>query len=173
MPVVLPEQGRSGTVGEPPINLDWIAKDPDIDLPVYIIVSGPRDGSSHDLRGLHWRLSWQVARDKWRYVHIVEHWRDHQRAPNPRYVYWGALTQSSGHSTSKLTKVLVGVMSLATRKSIEQLALEVPVMWPDGTWNCQNWILDLLTRMHRAGIISQRRWEEVVGAAHNAYRSDR
>ena len=121
MPVVLPEQGRSGTVGEPPINLDWIAKDPDIDLPVYIIVSGPRDGSSHDLRGLHWRLSWQVARDKWRYVHIVEHWRDHQRAPNPRYVYWGALTQSSGHSTSKSTKVLVGVMSLATRKNIEQL----------------------------------------------------
>ena len=32
MPVVLPEQGRSGTVGEPPINLDWIAKDPDIDF---------------------------------------------------------------------------------------------------------------------------------------------
>ncbi|KAI0336633.1 hypothetical protein GY45DRAFT_1315217 [Cubamyces sp. BRFM 1775] len=167
MPVALPEQGRSGTVGEPPINLDWTAKDPDVDLPVYIIVSAPRDNGPHDPRGLHWRLVWQVARDRWRNVHIVEHRDDRQRAPNPRYVYWGALTQSSDPSASKSTKVLVGMMSLAMRQSIERLALEVPVMWPDGTWNCQNWILDLLTRMYRSGIISQRRWEEVVGAAHN------
>ncbi|KAI9062167.1 hypothetical protein FKP32DRAFT_1759081 [Trametes sanguinea] len=167
----LPEQGRANTTGLPPINLDWAHKDPDADLPVYLVVNAPSDPKRFDPRGLHWSLSWEVDPGFWRQVNVLEHRRPDQPAPNPRYVYWEALTKSAGPEMDDAVKIEVAVLSLPERQRVEQLAFQVPVPYPHGRWNCQDWLIDLLGRMVEENLITQERMTEALQKARNAYRS--
>ncbi|OSD02660.1 hypothetical protein PYCCODRAFT_1435312 [Trametes coccinea BRFM310] len=166
---VLPEQGRAGVVGFPPIDLHWRFGDPDISLPVYILVSPPVDSTKFDPHGLHWSLSWEVKKDVWRHVNIITHMQPNQPPPNPRYVYFGALTKSIASDTPMERRILIGKMTLAMRREIEALAWTVPVMWPNGQWNCQDWLLDLLARMREKGLITLSQLDDAVKAARNAW----
>ncbi|OSD02661.1 hypothetical protein PYCCODRAFT_1435313 [Trametes coccinea BRFM310] len=168
---ILPEQGRANTTGLPPINLDWAHKDPNKDLPVYLIVNAPSDPKRFDPRGLHWSLSWEVDPGFWRQVNILEHRRPDQPAPNPRYVYWEALTKSAGPEMDDSKKIQVAVLSLAARQRIEQLALEVPVLYPNGRWNCQDWLIDLLSRMVKDKLITDEQMNQGLREARTAYAS--
>ncbi|CDO71169.1 hypothetical protein BN946_scf184845.g39 [Trametes cinnabarina] len=170
--VVLAEQGRAGAVGFPPIDLHWRFGDPDASLPVYILVSSPVDQTRFDPHGLHWSLSWEVKPNVWRHVNIVTHRHPDQPPPNPRYVYWGALTKCSGPGTLVKRRILVADMTFAMRKQIEEVAFTVPVMQPNGQWNCQDWLLDLLDRLRQNGLISDQNLKEVVSAARDAWLRD-
>lgn len=140
-----------------PINLDWLHKDSEGDVEVFFAVYNPPPLlQGHTPRDLHWSIAWQI-RDTgaWRQVHVVEEKIEVAREQRPLqlYVYWGPLTKSSGPTDGVAKRYSLGVFPLAQRLQIEELARQVPVMVPDGTWNCQDWILDLLSRMVSEGIL--------------------
>ncbi|KAI9062166.1 hypothetical protein FKP32DRAFT_1677500 [Trametes sanguinea] len=60
-------------------------------------------------------------------------------------------------------------MTLAMRQQIEELAWTVPVMRPNGQWNCQDWLTELLARMQEKGLITPAQLDEALEAARNAW----
>ncbi|RPD52408.1 hypothetical protein L226DRAFT_496274 [Lentinus tigrinus ALCF2SS1-7] len=163
----LPEQGRKGIRILPPGSNDHLAPDTDVYRKIVILVYPPlalRPGVTPTARDLHWSLSWRV-KDGWRHIHINAENTSYDPQLPRRYVYWGPITKSSGYATSGAKEVPLGYMSLAMRRRIEQLAWSVQVARPNGQWNCQNWIVDLLCKMHQDGIITQSKWSQVVAEA--------
>ncbi|KAI0371370.1 hypothetical protein BV20DRAFT_929989, partial [Pilatotrama ljubarskyi] len=104
----------------------------------------------------------QVGNGAWRWVHVAEHKSPQQPPRESWFVLSGTHTEKDGLDTERATMILAGDMGLATRQKMGRLALEVSVVWQYGKWNCQNWLLDLLSRTCHAGIISQQRRAEVV-----------
>ncbi|CDO71167.1 hypothetical protein BN946_scf184845.g37 [Trametes cinnabarina] len=162
---IMPEQGRAGLNGLPPIDNAWVAPDPDARVDVYLVVYPPRPREC-DPRGLHWSISWEVARGAWRIVHL-EMVNDYRAPPpQPRYVYWGPQTKTGGLATKQATKILIRQMSLQTRRDIEAISRTIPVMAPNGQWNCQQWTIALLGKLLERKIIDQRTWDRVVAETH-------
>lgn len=127
----------------------------------------PHPHTQQTPRDLHWSLAWAIRGTDpaaWRQIHVVE---EKLRPPrwDARYVYWGPLTKSSGPTDDVATRYPLGVFSLAQRARIEELAGRTPVMVPDGTWNCQDWLLDLFARMIAVGLIGAEKRDEVLAAA--------
>ncbi|KAI0315316.1 hypothetical protein OF83DRAFT_1035977, partial [Amylostereum chailletii] len=136
----------------PPMDLGELIKfrDPERKLPVYLCVH-PSESSIFGAtsRDLHWSIGWHVAdetpthskdkvRPAWRQIHTITHSREYDPPPQPRLVFWGTITSFVGERTKSANKFELGIMSLQERRRIEELALQVPVMEPDGTWNCQD-----------------------------------
>lgn len=147
----------------PPINLDWIHPDRADHAEVFFAVYRPAL-RRHTPRDLHWSLAWAIG-NTWKQLHVIEEKMADGPSPQPRYVYWGPLTKSSGPTDDVADRYFLGVFSQTQRKQIEELAAETPVMVPDGTWNCQDWLLDLFERMVDAGIINARTRDSVLKAA--------
>ncbi|TFK80585.1 hypothetical protein K466DRAFT_605213 [Polyporus arcularius HHB13444] len=167
----LPEQGRYGIRIPPPLNNDHLAKDTDEERNVVVMVYPPRRAPGYvpNPRDLHWSLSWRVDKGGWKHLHVTAEDTGYDPRLPRRYVYWGPITKSAGNATSGAVEVPLGRMSLAVRRRIEQLAWGVQVAKPNGQWNCQNWVLDLLCKIYWDGIISQATWSEVVSKAHHAW----
>ncbi|KAI0360324.1 hypothetical protein OH77DRAFT_1418213 [Trametes cingulata] len=149
-----------------PINLDSFPqyRDRDEDAEVFLAVYKPSLPTLTP-RDLHWSLAWQIkGTAAWRQIHVLQEKMIDGPPPQPRYVYWGALTKSAGPTDSVATKHSLGIFSLADRQKIEDLAWKTPVMIPDGTWNCQDWLLDLLRRVTAAGLVSQEKVDSVLNA---------
>ncbi len=146
-----------------PISLDcWDAyTDRDENLEVFFSVYKPPLPSS-SARDLRWALTWKIQSHlSWRHIQAVHEQSLTGLPPQPRFVYWGAVTKSAGPADAAALRHSLGVYSLAERQRIEQLALEIPVMAPDATWNCQDWLQDLLRRMVSAGLLSPDGWESI------------
>ena len=168
---VLPEQGRKDINSPAPINLDCWPSFRDKDEPAEVVFAVYHPVLPQQTpRDLHWSLAWAV-RDTdpaaWRQIHVVEEKLGPPRW-DARYVYWGPLTKSSGPTDDVAKRYPLGVFSLAQRARIEELAGRTPVMVPDGTWNCQDWLLDLFERMIAAGLLAAERKDEVLVAANYA-----
>ncbi len=166
----LPEQGREGVNRPAPINLDcWPAfRDKDEDNEVFFAVYNsvlPRQTP----RDLHWSLAWAIRGTDpaaWRQIHVIEERVEAEAGTwDSRYVYWGPLTKTSGPTDDVAKRYSLGAFSFEWRKRIEDLAGLTPVMVPDGTWNCQDWLLDLFERMIGAGLVSDGKRDEVLAAA--------
>ncbi|KAI0699185.1 hypothetical protein C8T65DRAFT_660081 [Cerioporus squamosus] len=160
---VLPEQGRKGVNRPAPINLDcWPAyRDKDEDTAVFFAVYNPVL-PRQTTRDLHWARTLAA----WRQIHIIEEkFEASGDGWESRYVYWGPLTKSSGPTDDVAKRYSLGVFSLERRKRIEELAAQIPVMVPDGTWNCQDWLLELFERMVAVGLIPAEKRDEVLAAA--------
>ncbi|CDO71170.1 hypothetical protein BN946_scf184845.g40 [Trametes cinnabarina] len=160
--IALPEQGRAHATGYPPIDMSWCFPDPDTSLPIYLLVSAPLDRNQFEPHDLHWSLGWEVHSNVWRHVNVLQHDRPDQPAPNPRLVFWGPLTKMNDNGASETKQIPLAVMKLATRKRIEELAWTVPVLYPNGWWNCQDWLLDLFERMRAEGLITEQKVQEAV-----------
>lgn len=161
--LIMPEQGRTGMNMPGPISLDcWPAYlDRDENLEVFFAVYKPSLPPS-SIRDLRWSICWKIQGHlSWRHIQAVQEQSLLGLPPQPRYVYWGALTKSAGPADAAALRHSIGVYSLADRRRLEQLALEIPVMAPGGTWNCQDWLQDLLQRMVSAGLLSPEGWEAV------------
>ncbi|RDX46200.1 hypothetical protein OH76DRAFT_1356574, partial [Lentinus brumalis] len=149
-----------------PINLDcWPAfRDKDEDTEVVFAVYNsvlPRQTP----RDLHWSLAWAIRGTDpaaWRQIHRVE---TEAGTWDSRYVYWGPLTKTSGPTDDVARRYSLGAFSLEHHMRIDELAGLAPVMVPDGTWNCQDWLLDLFERMVAAGLTSGGKRDEVLAAA--------
>ncbi|KAL7283968.1 hypothetical protein ACG7TL_001240 [Trametes sanguinea] len=165
-PQIMPHQGRADLPGHPPIDNAWLAKDPDARLDVFLVVYPPLLGNS-DPRSLHWSISWEVKHKAWRIIHL-EMVNDYRAPPpQPRYVYWGPQTKMAGLATTNAKRVLIRAMSLQTRQYIEEISKTVPVMAPNGQWNCQHWTMALIGELLQKNIIDQRTWDRVLAEAHH------
>ena len=83
-------------------------------------------------------------------------------APQPRYVSWGTRTKSADDGTETAARLPLGMLDREQRRKIEALAWETPVMYPNGSWNCQNWVRALFEKMVEAGLVAQQTVDEVV-----------
>ncbi len=167
---MLPEQGRQGVNRPAPINLDcWPAfRDKDEDTEVFFAVYKPVLPRQTP-RDLHWSLAWPIRDTNpaaWRQIHVIEERVEAEAGTwDSRYVYWGPLTKSSGPTDDVAERYSLGAFSLEWRKNVEELADQTPVMVPDGTWNCQDWLLDLFERMITERLISSEKRDDVLAAA--------
>ena len=157
--------------------------------------SSPRSthGRAQSWRDLHWALAWQPAPSPspdepapadpanahdaidaaaaWRHVQLDTYDVATDPAPQPRYVYWGARTTSpEGPSPASEAGGGVKRLALATlareqRRRVEELAWETPVLWPNGRWNCQDWLRALLARMVAEGLVAQENVDGVLTQA--------
>ena len=172
---VMPEQGRLGLIGthqQPIDTLRTLAPDANSKTHVYLLVFPSEDDEPHYW---HWSLAWQVGGGRgqpkaWRHIHVQIH-----RVPvfpgpglppmeEKRYVYWGGLTKPEGALTASARKISLGKMTLAMRVRIEELAMGVPVMRL-GTfvsWNCQDWMRDLVARMVAERLVDRKTWESAM-----------
>ncbi|KAI0765205.1 hypothetical protein C8Q74DRAFT_1371053 [Fomes fomentarius] len=164
------EQGRDGLNGPPPPSIDHLHPDINDSREVYILVYGPTE---RGLRAseLHWSLAWYVREGAVRHIHIVSE-RVGSDSRGRRLVYWGPVTKSPpkpGSATVMARKISLGPMTFQMRQAVETLSWQIPVQVPDGRWNCQLWIIDLLNKMVQKRIITEAIWSDVIAKATHAY----
>ncbi|EIM80990.1 uncharacterized protein STEHIDRAFT_161997 [Stereum hirsutum FP-91666 SS1] len=168
MPTPLPNQGRYSNLGPP--NLDWIYPDPDSPLPISLLVvpppqprliTTPATSSFHTSKDNHWALYWPVhpptawsqSRRIIRRIHVQhDPGRDH-------LTFWGPLTvieEESAEEVERSTRMRrfeMGEVGKMERVLLEEIAREVDVMEPDGEWNCQDWVREVLRRAVEKGVL--------------------
>ncbi|RPD52171.1 hypothetical protein L227DRAFT_515239 [Lentinus tigrinus ALCF2SS1-6] len=159
------EQGRYGLRNPPPIDNSHLARDTNVDREVVILVYPPRPGRSRSPRDLHWSLSWRVEGGGWKHLHVVVEETPYDAHLKMRYVYWGPVTKTVGDATRGARYASLGYMSRASRQRIEALAWGIGVAKPNGEWNCQNWVVDLLCKICQDGLIDQAKWSDVMATA--------
>ena len=187
---IAPEQGRAGLSLPSPINMDWQHPDADAPRPVFLLVyppSSPRSthGRAHTWRDLHWSLAWQpscpetteapgaseagdawspaTAAGAWRHVQLDTYDVRTDPAPQPRYVFWGARTASADPAAlAGVAALQLGSLPRDARKRIEALAWETPVAFPNGRWNCQDWLRALLELVMAEGLVDRARVQEAL-----------
>ena len=70
---------------------------------------------------------------------------------------WGAITVTAGDIRNS-PKFPLGELTLGQRKKLEGIAQGTPVVMPNGEWNCQHWVSDLLEKAVEQNLLV----EEVV-----------
>ncbi|KAJ7598513.1 hypothetical protein C8J56DRAFT_770969, partial [Mycena floridula] len=61
--------------------------------------------------------------------------------------------------------ILVGYLKLRQRQALEGIANSTKVVVPDGRWNCQDWIKEVLWGMITTRHMSQAQYQEIMNAA--------
>ncbi|KAJ7136868.1 hypothetical protein C8R44DRAFT_608325 [Mycena epipterygia] len=134
-----------GRIG--PVGIEHLYRDPDSPLTVELLINR----SYPELRGQHWALSWTVGylsptHKVQRVLHIVrEIGCDH-------YTNWGPLTRS--FDPLDLVSVPVAQLTLEQRRALERIAAETRVCVPNGEWNCQDWVMEVLARAVETDLLS-------------------
>ena len=133
----LPRNGIESTMIEPP-SIDHLYPDSDKTLSVLLAIVPAGSGDSTDN---HWMLEWTVSEGNnsvVRRLQIVrEQGFDH-------LTNWGPVTVTADELTNPSQKFSVGDLTLSQRKDLEKIAMDTPVMVPNGEWNCQNWTTNVL-----------------------------
>lgn len=134
--IVKPNMGRPpGRIS--PVGIDHIYRDPDIDLPVYLLVNSDHS----DPRGRHWSISWKVGELNEssstgpprihrveRVLHIV------QEVGLDYNTNWGPITRF--FETTHFNAIPIANISLSKRQDLEKIASSTEVYEPNGAWNC-------------------------------------
>jgi hypothetical protein len=161
--VVKPNMGRpSGRFS--PVGVEHIYRDPDIDLPVDLLV----DPNHPDSRGRHWAISWRVrkptgsadvesSQDVQRVLHIV------REVGINHYTNWGPKTRF--FDPTAFVTLPIATMSLSQRKALEEIASSTEVYEPNGVWNCQDWIIGVLQKAVTAGLLDAQQVDNALNAA--------
>ncbi|KAJ7921067.1 hypothetical protein B0H13DRAFT_2418699 [Mycena leptocephala] len=142
-----------------PVGIEHLYKDPDAPLDVNMLI----DRHPPDLRSQHWAISWTIARGESN-IHRVSHIVTELGCPH--YTNWGPLTQN--FDPRKWDTVRIGRLSLADRKSLEKIVLNTVVYFPNGEWNCQDWVIAVLVQAVEHNLFTA---EESEGAIKTAQRA--
>ncbi|KAJ6578186.1 hypothetical protein B0H19DRAFT_1062721 [Mycena capillaripes] len=148
-----PLDGRMGPVG-----IEHLYRDPDSSLPVELLINR----TYPERRGQHWAISWIVGtlppRHKvQRILHIVtEIGRNH-------YTNWGPVTRT--FDPLELAAVPIAELTHVQRVALEKIAAQTDVYIPNGQWNCQDWVVDVLAHAVEDGLISAAARDEALSAA--------
>lgn len=155
----VPNMGRDGLLKPP--SIDHIYRYLPKDLPVEIKVLKGSDQTPILPKDRHWAITWRVGETKSdpkipvrRTLHIV---RERGREGPLEYLTnWGPLTKTDDLQTQNEADFYkVAVLSYNQRQGLEAIATSQPVLVPNGWWNCQHWIRDVLMRSVHAGICSE------------------
>lgn len=158
MLIPLANNGVEHSMVEPP-SIDHLYRDPDTSLPIRLIVV---PAFSSDPADNHWMVVWTVSEQDdliIRQLQIVrETGYDH-------LTNWGAITVTADDRTRHAPKFSLGELTLSQRKSLEGVAQETPVMMPNGEWNCQHWVADVLEKAVEQDILVKEVVEKVLASA--------
>jgi hypothetical protein len=157
--IVKPDMGKPPG-RESPVGVEHIYRDPDIDLPVDLLV----DPNHPDARGRHWSISWQVGKSTGsddinvqRVLHIV------REVGFDYYTNWGPRTRCFNPTT--FVTVPIATMSLGQRKALEMIALSTEVYEPNGAWNCQDWVIEVLRKAVEARLLEAQQVNKALAVA--------
>lgn len=167
---ILPNMGRDG-LEEPP-SVDFLYQDPkDEALPVEILVW---DVNSNEIQpgDRHWAISWTVGQSEEashlmvrRLLQIVRENRQDGGGPLDYLTNWGPVTRTDDDETANAVCYRFAILSYHQRKQLETIAASQPVVKPNGWWNCQHWVRDVLTQGAQAGIINKKDVNDVIKEA--------
>lgn len=144
---------------------DWLARDFDVECPVYLLVHPASFTSSTASRSrCRWSVAWPVGAGSvnerkltaWRHIQLEACADTFSAEGEMHYGYFGAITKSAGPEVVAASRYELGKTNLANRREIERLARETPVLDAEENdgWSCQDWVKDLIERMVAAGIVS-------------------
>ena len=146
----LPQNGIEATMIEPP-SIDHLYPDPDETLSVHLAVVPACSGGPTDN---HWMLMWTVSDGD--HDPIVRRLQIVREIGFDHLTNWGPLTVTSDELTNPSKKYSVGELTLSQRKDLERIALDTPVMMPNGEWNCQNWTTDVIKEAMKQKLLESR-----------------
>ncbi|KAI0065167.1 hypothetical protein BV25DRAFT_1822284 [Artomyces pyxidatus] len=149
----------------PPTNLGWRYPDTDVPLMVYIAVSAYPTPSEPCPRDRQWSLLWEqgVAIRGCQMITVARFLEARQAAGCEHYTYWGPVTRAASLEGARL--IPVATLSMADRRALEKLAGGIRVMKPNGWWNCQNWVVQLLRRAADEDIITAKERDTAIYSA--------
>lgn len=147
-----------------PVGVEHIYRDPDVDLPVDLLVHNDHP----DARGRHWSISWLVGNSKG--AAGAESYQDVQRVLHvvrevgiDYYTNWGPKTRF--FNPPSFTAIPIATMSLEQRKALEEIASSTEVYQPNGVWNCQDWVMEVLRKAVERGLLDAQQVEKVLTTA--------
>ncbi|KAJ6540258.1 hypothetical protein B0H10DRAFT_1855794, partial [Mycena sp. CBHHK59/15] len=141
-----------------PVGIEHLHEDPNVPLDVNILI----DRHLPVLRSQHWAISWIIASGE-SHIHRVSHIVTELGCSH--YTNWGPLTQN--FNPSKWDIVRIGCLSLANRKSLEEIVLNSVVYFPNGEWNCQDWVITVLSQAVECNLFSGEESKNAIGIAQN------
>ena len=167
MTELMPNMGRDPRVREPP-GVDHIFRDEDSPRSVGLIV-WDMENSSIPPNSRHWAITWQVGVASTgdrvhRRLAITR-----ERGPDGQLDHltnWGPKTHMmSMQSESDTTFIPIATLTYTQRRWLEGVAAEEPVLKPNGWWNCQHWVVSVLVKCIRAGVLEKQPVEAVLNQA--------
>jgi hypothetical protein len=133
--------------------------DPDGGQVVHIVVSGYPAPARPLPRERTWALCWSPANGVVRILGTV------RAAPEKEsYVYWGPVTQAYDFSR-ECRLIPVANLGRGKRAALERVANSVGVMRPNGWWNGQNWVVEVLKRAVEHDLISPEERDKAIYSA--------
>lgn len=142
------------------MGIDHLFRDPDLSLPVELLINR----AYPQLRGQHWAISWTVGdisgsptHKVQRILHIVT------ELGFKHYTNWGPLTRS--FDPLELAAVPIATLTLVQRRALEDIAAETRVCVPNGEWNCQDWIIEVLGRAVEEDLVSAMEMDTAIRLA--------
>lgn len=154
---VMANNGRpSGRLS--PVGVEHIFKDPDIDLPVELLVN-----TSHPHpRGRHWSISWTVGQSSsgdmvQRVLHVV------QEVGYNHYTNWGPKTRV--FEPVEFKSIPIASLSKVQRLALETISEATPVFVPNGEWNCQDWVVEVFRQAVGEGLFTTEQIDRVLAVA--------
>ncbi|KAJ7448515.1 hypothetical protein FB451DRAFT_1411260 [Mycena latifolia] len=114
-----------GRIG--PVGIEHLYPDPDAPLAVELLINR----GYPDLRGQHWAIS-EIGCD--------------------HYTNWGPLTRS--FEPRDYGAVPIALLTLEQRRTLDSIAARTEVCIPNGDWNCQDWVIEVLGGAVEAGVLS-------------------
>jgi hypothetical protein len=152
-----------GLLGPP--NLDYIYRDPNKELKIYLMEHvGPKLISIRVAnRDRHWMVGWTVnvgvESSHLRFLNI-------ETFPGRKdYTYWGPVT---AHARDSYKSHYLGTLTLEQRKRLEELSWKVKVYVPNGEWNCQDWIKDLLESAVLEGLFTREQVDTALATVNSS-----
>jgi len=143
---------------EPP-SIDHLYPDLDASQPIRLIVvpsvtSNPTDN--------HWMMVWTVSDHDDLIIRRLQIVRE---IGYDHLTNWGAVTVTAGDMTKHSPRFRLGELTLSQRKNLEGIAQETRVMTPNGEWNCQHWITDVLEKAVEENLLVKKVVERALTAA--------
>ncbi|KAJ6618171.1 hypothetical protein B0H10DRAFT_1795970, partial [Mycena sp. CBHHK59/15] len=130
-----------------PVDVKHLFRDPDSPLIMELLINRQHK----DLRGQHWALSWTVGdlppkHKVQRILHVVT------EVGYKHYTNWGPVTRT--FDPMDMDNVPVATLTLTQRQALEAIAAQTPVYVPNGEWNCQDWIIEVLRQAVEECLVS-------------------
>ncbi|EJT97527.1 hypothetical protein DACRYDRAFT_119219 [Dacryopinax primogenitus] len=140
---ILENNGHPEGLLAPP-GIEHIVKDPKQPMTVYLFIR--REGEL-DPEDRHWTVLWVLPRSDAKPGQVVVRILEIVREINhPHLTNWGPLARIRRAESMEKALIAIGELSFAERQALEKIAKNTPVYRPNGVYNCQHWVIDVLSQ---------------------------
>ncbi|KAJ3885597.1 hypothetical protein GG344DRAFT_58966 [Lentinula edodes] len=153
---ILPNFGRDVGMYRP-VDIDHIFPDPPGPLEILLITT--LTPGSLNRTHAHMQICWQVG-TRGDHSIIYRRLQVVKEIDSNHLTNWGPITKNMGIATVTASEIaVITTMTLQNRQNLEQIAANTPVYVPDGRWNCQDWVKDVLRQAVDRGLVTDKEVE--------------